>query len=95
MRKTTYETYKVLVEENKKLQDLVNELSNQVQYQDIKIFSLQQILNKIEEYCDNSDDLYARDYDYDYEEELIVDYVPSHFKEGILNIIKGVDEEDD
>lgn len=30
----------------------------------------------------------------EYEEELIANYVPSHFKEKILDIIKGVDSDD-
>ena len=69
-------------------------LSNTISEQNKEIKRLQKIIEDIESYCYISDDLYETDYDYDYEEELIVNYVPSHFKEGILNIIKGVDEDE-
>lgn len=63
-------------------------LSNTIVYQDKKIFSLEQILNKIEQYCDNSDELYEYVSD-DEETALKCNYKPSNFKKNIISIIKG------
>lgn len=55
---------------------------------------LQERMDKAIEYIEyNNEDLYTFEPDYDYEEELVDNYEPSNYREDLLDILKGDNNE--
>jgi hypothetical protein len=55
---------------------------------------LKSIIEKAVEYIKyNDDNLYTFEPDYDYEENMVDNYEPSNFKENLLNLLNGDEDE--
>lgn len=83
-----------LQEENKSLRTRIKTIKRRRKKQTHKKNIYKSRNEKAIEYCNyNDESLYTFEPDYDYEENMVDNYEPSNFREDLLNILNGGDEE--